>query len=134
MAVGFEIDLQKCTECERCVAACSLVKFNKIRLRQARITIHKNWPDLPHINICRFDECDGQPCIPACPVKAISNKDGIVLIDPKTCTGCGACIDECPYQAIRLDDDGLAYKCDFCGGDPACVRECASEALCRKGS
>lgn len=134
MATGFDIDPQKCTECERCMAACSLVKLGKIQLRGSRINIVKNWPCLPDINVCRFDGCVGKPCISVCPVEAVYNQNGIVLIDREACTGCGACVDECPYKTIWMDDDGLAYKCDFCGGEPACIPECATEALRREGN
>ncbi len=133
MAVGFDIDAQKCTECERCMMACSLMKLGYIQLGHSRIIIRRQWPEPPGINICRFDDCEGQPCIEVCPVEAIANRDGLVLIDRDTCTGCEACVDACPHQAIRMDDENLALKCDFCGGEPACVKECVSEALCKRG-
>ena len=133
MAIGFDIDAQKCTECERCMMACSLVKLGYIRLKGVRITIRRQWPELPGINVCRFDDCEEQPCIGACPADAITKRDGMVLIDRDACTGCEDCVEACPYQAIRMDDEELANKCDFCGGVPACVKECVTEALCRKG-
>jgi Fe-S-cluster-containing dehydrogenase component len=134
MAIGFDIDPEKCTECERCMAACTLVKLGKIQPGQARIDIVKSWPGLPDINVCRFDGCEGQPCISVCPVEAIYNLNGIVLINRETCTGCGACVDGCPYHAIWMDNEEPAYKCDFCGGESACVPECVTEALRVKGS
>jgi carbon-monoxide dehydrogenase iron sulfur subunit len=133
VATGFEIKAQKCTECERCMAACSMVKLNRVQLRRARITIGVSWPELPVINVCRFDDCVEQPCINACPVGAISNNEGIVLIDREICTCCRACIEECPYHAIWMDEKGLAYKCDFCGGEPVCVLECVTGAIRIKG-
>ena len=39
-------------------------------------------------------------CEPECPVGAISEGDGIYVIDPDTCTECGACVDACPTGAI----------------------------------
>lgn len=132
MRPGFSLDPEKCTECERCMAACALVKLGQVQLHGARIEIKRKWPEVPDINVCRFDDCEGQPCITVCPVEAISNRDGYVLIDRETCTGCGECVEECPYQAIWLDDEERAYKCDFCGGRPACVPECVTLALCSK--
>jgi len=126
---AFAIDPEKCTECERCMSACALVKTGVVRLADARITIQRRWPEVPGIHVCRFGDCAGQPCIPACPVEAIANRDGYVLIDREACTGCGACLEACPYQAIRLDDGQKAFKCDFCGGQPACVPECVTLAL-----
>jgi len=131
MAVGFIFDFENCTECERCMIACSLAKTGKVLLAESRIRISRSWPKLPVISVCRFDSCENQPCIDVCPVSAISNEDGIVRIDKDVCIGCEACVSACPYGAIGMKDD-IAFKCDFCGGDPACVKECVTGAL-KKG-
>jgi Fe-S-cluster-containing hydrogenase component 2 len=133
MATGFNIDPEKCTECQRCMAECSLVKAKSVLLGLSRITIKRNWPDVPDINICLFDGCEGKPCIKSCPVNAITLRKGLILIERDECTGCGACVDVCPYSAIRLDNEDLAFKCDFCDGDPSCVKECVTEAITVKG-
>jgi carbon-monoxide dehydrogenase iron sulfur subunit len=129
LRLGFAIDPEKCTECQRCMSACALVKTGIVRLADARITIQRRWPEVPGIHVCRFDDCASQPCISSCPVEAIANRDGYVLIDREACTGCGDCVEECPYRAIRLDAEDRAFKCDFCGGQPACVPECVTFAL-----
>ncbi len=130
----FSIDVEKCTECKRCMIACSLVKTGAVRMRSARIDIRPSWPDVPDIRVCRFDDCTDHPCIEACPVSAIHESDGAVLIDGDACIGCGSCVGACPYNAIRLEGN-VAYKCDFCGGDPACVKECVTGALaCEEGT
>ncbi len=136
---AFAIDPEKCTECERCMGACALVKTGLVRLADARITIERRWPEVPGIHVCRFEDCEGphgqrQPCIPSCPVEAIAKRDGYVLIDREACTGCGACVEECPYRAIRLDGEERAFKCDFCGGHPACVPECVTAALANRAT
>ena len=133
METGFNIDPEKCTECQRCMAVCSLVKSQRVLPKLSRITIKRNWPDVPDINVCLFDGCRDKPCIESCPVGAIVTRKNIVLIDRDECTGCGGCVDVCPYGAIRLDDEGTAFKCDFCGGAPACVKECVTEAITAKG-
>lgn len=126
---GFTLDAEKCTECERCMSACALVKTGIVRLAASRISIQRRWPEVPGIHVCRFDDCAGQPCIASCPVEAITNREGYVLIDREACTGCGACVESCPYLAIRMDAEERAFKCDFCAGKPACVPECATFAL-----
>jgi ferredoxin len=47
------------------------------------------------------DECIScGACEPVCPVEAISESEGIYIIDPELCTDCGVCVDECPVDAI----------------------------------
>jgi len=113
--------------------SCSLAKTGAVRMADSRIDILRSWPELPQIRVCRFDDCDGHPCIAACPVEAISEKDGLVLIDRDACTGCEACVDACPYHAIRMNGE-TAAKCDFCGGDPECVKACVTVAIATKGA
>ena len=37
-------------------------------------------------------------CADACPVGAISEKDGKYVIDPDACVECGACLKKCPQK------------------------------------
>ncbi len=84
------------------------------------------------------NHCEKAPCIAACPDRAISTReDGLVLIEPETCTGCKACIDACPYHAIYFNDSvKLAQKCTGCAHlldhgetSPRCVEACPTDAL-----
>jgi carbon-monoxide dehydrogenase iron sulfur subunit len=133
MGTSFSFDFEKCTECKRCMLACSVEKIGLVRMADSRIDILRNWPELPEIQVCRFDDCDGRPCIAACPVDAISEKDGLVLIDAETCTGCEACVDACPFHAIIMNGE-VAVKCDFCAGDPECVKACVTVAIAKGGA
>ena len=38
-------------------------------------------------------------CASDCPVEAISEGDGIYVIDADTCIDCGACAGSCPVEA-----------------------------------
>ena len=40
-------------------------------------------------------------CAEQCPVAAISEGDGKVVIDADACVSCGACADQCPVEAIE---------------------------------
>jgi Fe-S-cluster-containing hydrogenase component 2 len=111
------------------VSACALAKTGRVQPISSRIVIQRRWPDTPALRVCRFDDCPDQPCIASCPVEAIANSRGYVLIDREACTGCGACLEACPFGAIRLDREERAFKCDFCAGQPACVPECVTLAL-----
>ncbi len=46
------------------------------------------------------DACiDCGACEAGCPVQAISEGDGKMVIDPEKCIECGACADNCPVGA-----------------------------------
>lgn len=82
--------------------------------------------------------CENPACEAACPNGAISRRDdGIVLIDPERCQGCGACRDACPYDVIYENTErGISQKCTMCAHlldagweRPRCVTACPSDAL-----
>ena len=123
------VDVDLCTGCQSCVMACSLVKERVFSPTKSRIQIHANESKCFSVpNIC--EHCPVPPCIPACPVDAITKDEisGIVKIDEEICTGCGDCQDTCPFDSIRIRE-GKAIKCDLCGGDPECAKVCYPYAL-----
>ncbi|MEW5992722.1 MAG: 4Fe-4S dicluster domain-containing protein [Chloroflexota bacterium] len=85
-------------------------------------------------------QCESSPCTTVCPVGATyRTEDGIILVDPRRCIGCGYCVVACPYGARYLtpaaerspnDTPGIADKCTWCyhrisrGALPACVEVC----------
>ncbi len=88
--------------------------------------------------------CEIPACVEACPTGAMFKRaeDGIVLIDPDYCIGCGLCAWSCPYGACEMDfGAGAMRKCTLCvdriHGDtlepdqriPACVAICPTDAL-----
>ena len=42
-------------------------------------------------------------CAAGCPVGAISEGDGVFVIDEAACIECGACAGSCPTGSIELD-------------------------------
>jgi Fe-S-cluster-containing dehydrogenase component len=85
------------------------------------------------------NHCEKAACMEVCPVDAITRReDGLVLIDPEKCTGCGKCQEACYYDdVIYMNKElGIAQKCTGCAhlldhGDtmPRCVDACPTDAL-----
>ena len=146
------IDLNKCQGCHNCEEACKDEHLGKewfpyskpqpnsgdfwhkvIGLKRKRKSNEKIAS--MHI-ICQH--CDEAPCIRACPQGAIYKRvDGIVLIEPNTCSGSMACLSACPYGAIYFNYYlNISQKCTMCVHrlskgyrKPRCVEACPSEAL-----
>ena len=56
------------------------------------------------------------------------SQQGIAVVDPERCTGCGICIDACPEEAISVENIAVidTIKCTGCG---SCADECPNEAI-----
>ena len=131
------IDALKCFDCKACMVACK-VENNVPNGRW------RNWvkPAIgPKGRRIQFQpgqcmQCEEPACVAACPVKATYQRsDGMVVIDPNKCIGCGNCVTGCPYGARFWNPiTRLAEKCDYCqhrlvrGEEPACVETCPTKA------
>ena len=124
----FLVDPEKCTECGRCTIVCSIVKEGRIQPLKARIMIERRWPDVPKIAVCRFEDCDGHPCVASCPFDAISVVDGKIFISEEECTGCEICVDRCQFGAISIVDNTSQVDQKRCVGCGLCVTSCSSGA------
>lgn len=99
--------------------------------------------NVPHVKMAYMavmcQHCKDAPCIAACTVDGGMYKrdDGLIIIDPKKCTGCMSCVDACPYGAIYYNKSlNLAQKCTGCAhlldrgwAEPRCVDSCPTGAL-----
>lgn len=83
------------------------------------------------------NHCENPECFRVCPEGAYrKRKDGIVIHDPRRCTGCGRCIRACPFSVLQYSlKTGRVSKCNFCverldnGIPAACVAACPVGAL-----
>lgn len=141
------IDMDRCTRCDDCVRACASTHDNNPRFLR-RGPIQNN---IMVAHACMH--CEDPVCMIECPTGAIhrQTEGGRVVINDRTCIGCGACANNCLYNAIRMvevrhhDGDFIrddrkhapivkATKCDLCTdqlGGPACQRACPHDALVR---
>ncbi|MGM0600006.1 MAG: 4Fe-4S binding protein [Candidatus Rifleibacteriota bacterium] len=70
------------------------------RLNKGPVAIVECMQDIP---------CD--PCVYACPVKAIKMREGITdkpVLDFEKCTGCGLCVAKCPGLAIFIVNKNIS--------------------------
>lgn len=151
------IDITKCMGCGACVRACAYendVPPHHFRTWVERYRVSRTGhvevdsPDggrdgFPPISsgyevtkaffvpkLC--NHCTFTPCVQLCPVGAsYRSPDGVILVDEKTCIGCGYCVQACPYGSRFIHPvTHTASKCTFCyhritkGLLPACVQAC----------
>ncbi len=140
MAVGMLLDLDKCTACRGCQAACK--EWNDLAAEPTRQTgTYQNPPDLcpTTLTLIEFQEkemdgrlgwyffnkrcvhCTQAACVDVCPTAALQhNALGFVSFNRDACNGCGYCAEFCPFQIPRMEMlDGFqgkakASKCTFC--------------------
>lgn len=152
MAKTFLIDVARCNGCHNCQIACKDEHCGHVWLpyAQAQPEIGQFWmkvneKERGQVPVVRVSytpticaHCADAPCAKACPSGAFQRRDdGLLLIDPETCTGCGSCVQACPVGAVYFNDElGIAQKCTGCAHllddgwtVPRCVDSCATGAL-----
>lgn len=148
----FTVNVARCSGCYNCQLACKDEHSNNdwrpyaapqppagqfwCRVKEY---VHGTIPKVRiHYEARLCGHCDGAECIASCPVDAIYRRDdGLVLIDPGKCTGCGACVSACPYDTVFFNDElGIAQKCTGCAHlldngavQPRCVEACPTDAM-----
>jgi len=131
------VDARKCFDCKACMVACkvenSVPKGNwRNWVKSTKGAKGRRTQFQPG----QCMQCAEPACVAACPVRATYKRsDGMVVIDPARCIGCGNCLTGCPYGArFRNPQTRLAEKCDYCqhrlkrGEQPACVETCPTKA------
>lgn len=135
------IDLERCTGCKSCEAACK----QEHRLGPGAYRNKVIWASgLEEAGLAFLtltcQHCERPACLRACPVnpKAIEKDPvtGVVSVIESRCTGCGECVIACPYSAMGYDPrKHHAVKCDLCadrraqGETTACASVCPTRAI-----
>jgi len=121
------IDSDRCTGCNSCMLACAFVHSTRFSYDESRVLIVRDLVrSASSVRVCV--QCDDAPCISACPVHALTRKEGSmqIVLDQDKCTGCGRCVDACPFDGVGFNQEtSMPLICDLCDGDPACVNACA---------
>ena len=137
---AFEVNLDACTGCKACVAACHSLNG---------LDDDESWRDMgllvgtrsqPYLQTVTTacHHCEEPACSNGCPVLAYDKDEvtGIVRHLDDQCIGCSYCILKCPYDVPKLNfKRGIVRKCDMCHGRlaegeaPACVQACPNEAI-----
>lgn len=148
---AFLMDVEKCSGCSLCVVACkdehagaAYLPWTKPQPDTGHFWVRVEPVErgrIPRVRMAYLpllcQHCENAPCIKACPEDAIRRRDdGLVWIDPETCTGCGLCREACPYDVIYMNGElGIAQKCTGCahrvdeGLLPRCAEICPHEAI-----
>jgi Fe-S-cluster-containing dehydrogenase component/DMSO reductase anchor subunit len=138
---AFEVDLDRCSGCKACVAACH--NLNGLdegeSWREVGLVLggRPGLPVLQHVTTA-CHHCLDPACLNACPVDAYEKDPvtGIVRHLDDQCFGCQYCTLACPYDAPKFHPGkGIVRKCDMCsdrlaaGEAPACVQACPHKAI-----
>lgn len=138
---AFEVDLDRCSGCKACVAACHTLNGldESETWRDVGLLIggSRAAPVMQHVTAA-CHHCLEPACMIACPVNAYEKDPvtGIVKHLDDQCFGCQYCTLACPYDVPKYHAaKGIVRKCDMCssrlavGEPPACVQACPHEAI-----
>ncbi len=138
---AFEVDLDACTGCKACVAAChNLNGLDEGEVWRTVGLLHGGSSESPAQQTVTTSchHCVDPACMRGCPVGAYEKDPvtGIVRHLDDQCFGCQYCTLMCPYDAPKYNAArGIVRKCDLCsdrlaGGEaPACVQGCPNQAI-----
>ncbi|WP_421120666.1 DmsC/YnfH family molybdoenzyme membrane anchor subunit [Aquihabitans daechungensis] len=137
---GFEVDLDSCTGCKACVAAChSLNGLDDGEAWRRVGSLHDASDEPGSVTVTSAcHHCVDPACMKGCPAKAYEKDPvtGIVRHLDDACIGCSYCTLTCPYEVPVFNQSlGIVRKCDLCsdrlaeGEAPACVQGCPQGAI-----
>ena len=136
------IDLDRCSGCDSCVAACKMenqMNLGVVRNHVSAIGPTGTFPDIEMYWLpMQCQQCENPGCIEVCPTGASyrDEETGIVLVNAEDCIGCESCLTGCPYGVRQLNPKtNTIEKCTLCfqrkndeNWVPACVHNCCCGA------
>lgn len=139
---AFEVDLDACTGCKACVAACHSLNGLDDGEAWRRVGALRGADEVgrPAVQTVTHacHHCVEPACLDGCPANAYEKDPvtGIVRHLDDACIGCSYCTLTCPYEVPTFNQDlGIVRKCDLCsdrlsvGEAPACVQGCPQGAI-----
>jgi Fe-S-cluster-containing dehydrogenase component len=139
---AFRVDLDACTGCKACVAACH--SLNGLDHDEAWRRVSQVFGSTSsgvatqQTVTAACHHCADPACMKGCPVNAYEKDPvtGIVRHLDDQCIGCSYCTLTCPYEVPAFNKRlGIVRKCDMCsdrlaeGEAPACVQGCPNQAI-----
>jgi formate dehydrogenase iron-sulfur subunit len=138
---AFQVDLDACTGCKACVAAChNMNGLDEGEAWRSVGLLHGGSVAAPvqQTVTTACHHCLDPACMNGCPVGAYEKDPvtGIVKHLDDQCIGCQYCTLTCPYEVPQYNPArGIVRKCDMCsdrlavGEAPACVQACPNGAI-----
>jgi len=119
-----------CSGCRICELVCSMEHFGVNNPKKSAIRVVVTYPQPVARMPIVCSQCGFPACAEACPVDALKQRDGLVVLDEGECISCMKCVEACPFGAIYAHAEvDHPIKCDLCGGSPQCVAHCPKAAL-----
>jgi len=138
---AFEVDLDACSGCKACVAACHNLNGLEEEETWRNVGLLSGGtaqePFMQHVTTA-CHHCIEPACMIGCPVLAYEKDPvtGVVRHLDDQCIGCQYCVLKCPYDVPRYSHaKGIVRKCDMCHDRlavdeaPACVQSCPNGAI-----
>ena len=116
---------ENCSGCGTCLLACAIENFQEVNPSKSVLRIEARFPAPGNYRIHLCDQCG--VCADNCPEDAIQLENGVLLVNPDTCTGCLICVEACPHEVMFEQPlSGVPAKCTLCG---ECALTCPRGAI-----
>src|SRR6478752_2379051 len=116
---AFEVNLDQCTGCKACVAACHSQNGldDDESWRDVGLLLGDDYTPYQQTVTTACHHCLDPACANGCPVLAYEKDTvtGIVRHLDDQCIGCQYCVLKCPYDVPKYNSRlGIVRKCDMC--------------------